>query len=51
MSDEKFIEETPHYEDLTPEQIKIRDKISYLSISKDFKVTKKQFKKRKDGKK
>jgi hypothetical protein len=51
MSNEKFIEETPHYEDLTPEQIKIRDKISYLSINSNFKVIKKQFKKQKDGKK
>lgn len=41
----KFIEENPHYEELSPEEIKMRDNISYLTLDEDFNLTEKQIKK------
>ena len=49
----KFIEENPHYQELSSEQLLNRDRISYLSLDKDFKLKKKSinFKNNKDVKK
>ena len=43
-------EENPHFEELTPYEIRIKDEISYLSITEEFKVINKPINKKKDAK-
>jgi hypothetical protein len=46
----KFAEENPHFEELSPEEVKRRDNLLYLSISKDFEIEEKSIKKSKNAK-
>lgn len=50
MTKKKFIEENPHFQDLTPEEIRRKDYIDYLNITNNFKLEMKTIKKKKNAK-